>query len=107
MLPTTSRSKAALLAHLDAALPWRARAESSWAAAVGILLVLYLFDFSYWGGCIGIWARRLFVSISMACMVAGAIVSAERFTYMPAAVYVLGLPFFCLFLRKTLLAPAR
>ena len=73
---------------------------------MGILLVLYLFDFSYWGGCIGIWARRLFVSISMACMVAGAIVSAERFTYMPAAVYVLGLPFFCLFLRKTLLAPA-
>ena len=68
---------------------------------MGILLVLYLFDFSYWGGCIGIWARRLFVSISMACMVAGAIVSAERFTYMPAAVYVLGLPFFCLFLRKT------
>ena len=57
---------------------------------MGILLVLYLFDFSYWGGCIGIWARRLFVSISMACMVAGAIVSAERFTYMPAAVYVLG-----------------
>ena len=73
---------------------------------MGILLVLYLFDFSYWGGCIGIWARRLFVSISMVCMVAGAIVSAERFTYMPAAVYVLGLPFFCLFLRKTLLAPA-
>ena len=73
---------------------------------MGILLVLYLLDFSYWGGCIGIWARRLFVGVAMACMVAGAIVSAERFTYLPAAVYVLGLPLLCLFLRKTLLAPA-
>ena len=73
---------------------------------MGILLVLYLLDFSYWGGCIGVWARRLFVAVAMACIVAGAIVSAERFTYLPAAVYVLGLPLLCLFLRKTLLAPA-
>ena len=80
--------------------------QTSWSVAVGILLVLYLLDFSYWGGCIGIWARRLFVAVAMACMVAGAIVSAERFTYLPAAVYVLGLPLLCLFLRKTLLAPA-
>ena len=76
--------------------------QSSWAAALGILVVLYLLDFSYWDGFAGRLSRRVFVLVAVACMVGGAIISAERFTYLPAAVYVLGLPLLCLFMRKTL-----
>lgn len=77
-------------------------AQSIFAIGFLTLIALYLLDFSYWDGTAGVYTRRIGVGFALGCFIVGATISVERYTYLPAALYVLGLPMFALFLSKTL-----
>lgn len=69
-----------------------------------LLLLMYLLDFSYWGGFIGATLRRLGISVVVACIVASCLLLAKAYPSMPMALFVLGLPLYMWLIRKTVFA---
>ncbi|KOO28596.1 hypothetical protein Ctob_015825, partial [Chrysochromulina tobinii] len=74
--------------------------------AVLLLVIMYLFDASYWAGRKGALARRSMVSVISLVLFACFIVSAEQEPTYPMAAYLLGLPLVAEGLRRTLLSHA-
>ena len=68
-----------------------------------LLLLMYLLDFSYWGGFIGATLRRLGISVVVACIVASCLLLAKAYPSMPM-LFVLGLPLYMWLIRKTVFA---
>ena len=73
-------------------------------AALALLLILYLCDFSYWKGHCGSLLRRLGTAVVLVCLAGGGLLSIDDFPYLPLAIAVLFLPFAAYFLRTTLYA---
>ena len=74
--------------------------------AVLLLVIMYLFDASYWAGRKGALARRSMVSVISLVLFACFIVSAEQEPTYPMAAYLLGLPLVAEGLRRTVLSHA-
>ena len=71
-------------------------------AAVALLLILYLCDFSYWKGPCGALLRRLGTAVVLVCLAIGGLLSIDDYPYLPLAIAVLILPLAAYFLRTTL-----
>ena len=78
-----------------------------WGASLGLLLLLYVFDFSYWPGSAGRWARRVGVGLVLLGVVLGGLLLSSAYPAFPMGMYLLCLPLFSLFLRGSLLREAR
>ena len=74
--------------------------------AVLLLVIMYLFDASYWAGRKGALARRSMVSVISLVLFVCFIVSAEQEPTYPMAAYLLGLPLVAEGLRRTVLSHA-
>ena len=68
---------------------------------IGLFLVLYVLDFSYWPGRLGAILRRLGTIAVIALFIAAALVSQTSLPYVPLAVCLLTLPFAALFMGGT------
>ena len=75
-----------------------------WGASLGLLLLLYVFDFSYWPGSAGRWARRVGVGLVLLGVVLGGLLLSSAYPAFPMGMYLLCLPLFSLFLRGSLFA---
>ena len=75
-----------------------------WGASLGLLLILYVFDFSYWPGSAGRWARRVGVGLVLLGVVLGGLLLSSAYPAFPMGMYLLCLPLFSLFLRGSLFA---
>ena len=72
------------------------------AAAVLLGLVLYLLDFSYWSGYVGVLLRRVGSCAVLALLIVGALLSIDDFPVLPLSVAMLLLPCAALFQRISL-----
>ena len=77
---------------------------ATYGTTVAIFLVLYLFDFSYWTGTLGVAARRLGVAVLIFFVCASGMLSMASLPVLPLCIFLLLLPLAALFLHNTLFA---
>lgn len=80
--------------------PWYWLSQIIAASGVGLIVLLYLLDFSYWKG---IWAtiRTVLLILSILVITAGSILMAREYAALPMLVFLLLVPIYVALCRKT------